>query len=511
VSPIASAIAAAHVLGVVHRDLKPSNVMLARDGSGLVPMLIDFGIAKTFAEGEPAGAGDTRTDATFRPYTPAYAAPEQIAGARTGPWTDVHGLALLFTEIATGRAPYERAEAGLAAIDPQRPTPARFGVDAGAFEPVLARALALRPADRYPDGAAFAAALAEAAAAEGLAPASALVEIRRAARAATGLAPERTEADERTANPASVTIASQRSRSQGSAARNARRRLVVVASVATAVVATGIGATLISLRGEDASPSETTPSPAPAVEPLATLKLGDLESRVGSVVHVISTSEVRDPTVFYGEPYEPSIVTLASYPVPSDEPRARDELRSGLIDALRRSGQDLGLHYAVLFDGPTTLTIRDRDRDRLVRVLDAISAGKRSDRRELLLPSPSDQPPSGSLAALSPSELRGRLTTAGFDILSHTRAGSVELLSIRKIGSAYIGTLKLYRFGANTDAHVEEQLAVARALGRPFSYARSGDVLLVVQGLGGFEAGAALDTALAGLDARVERWSASAK
>jgi hypothetical protein len=46
-------------------------------------------------------------------------------------------------------------DAAAAAFDPQRPTPARHGVDAGAWEPLIARALSLRPADRFADAGDF--------------------------------------------------------------------------------------------------------------------------------------------------------------------------------------------------------------------------------------------------------------------------------------------------------------------------------------------------------------------
>ncbi len=148
VRPLCDALAHAHALGIAHRDLKPSNVMLTT-AEPADPRLIDFGIAKLF-EDDDAGSGSTRTESGRSPYTPAYAAPEQVAGARTGPWTDVHALALLFVELVTGRPPYDDVD-GVGAIDPIRPTPAERGVDVGPLEPVLARALALRPSDRHKD------------------------------------------------------------------------------------------------------------------------------------------------------------------------------------------------------------------------------------------------------------------------------------------------------------------------------------------------------------------------
>jgi serine/threonine protein kinase len=150
---ILEGLAYAHAQGVAHRDLKPQNLMLARDASSrFTPRLIDFGIAKLAAPRDPELSGESLTAGT-PVYTPAYAAPEQVAGARTGPATDVHALGLLFIELLTGHPPYgESGDPHLAIIDAVRPTAARSGIVTGAFEPVIARAVALRSAERFADG-----------------------------------------------------------------------------------------------------------------------------------------------------------------------------------------------------------------------------------------------------------------------------------------------------------------------------------------------------------------------
>jgi hypothetical protein len=102
VAQICEALAYAHARGVVHRDVKPQNVMVDRQG---VVKVMDFGIARLAdadtltAEGELLG-------------TVAYMSPEQAAGHRVGPPTDVYSAGLLLYELLTGENPVRGATAG---------------------------------------------------------------------------------------------------------------------------------------------------------------------------------------------------------------------------------------------------------------------------------------------------------------------------------------------------------------------------------------------------------------
>jgi len=149
--PVFDALAFAHDAGVCHRDIKPSNVMVVKATRGAPGLrVIDFGIAKTDDDLDP-GSGHTATDASLVAFSAAYAAPEQVTRTRTGPWTDVHALALLVTEVLTGARPYGDVQgAGVveAILRSARPTPGRAGVAVGPWEAVLARAMARYPADR---------------------------------------------------------------------------------------------------------------------------------------------------------------------------------------------------------------------------------------------------------------------------------------------------------------------------------------------------------------------------
>ncbi|WP_275410898.1 serine/threonine-protein kinase [Paractinoplanes rishiriensis] len=87
---VAAALAAAHGRGVVHRDVKPANVMVTATGVKLV----DFGISA--AVGEP--------DSVLG--TPAYLAPERLAGGLVRPATDVYALGLLLYLMLAGELPW---------------------------------------------------------------------------------------------------------------------------------------------------------------------------------------------------------------------------------------------------------------------------------------------------------------------------------------------------------------------------------------------------------------------
>ncbi len=146
VRAVALAVGDAHAASVAHRDLKPSNVMLARSAKGFEPRVVDFGIAKVFEAGLSGEEAATRGTLLC---SPDYAAPEQIVGGATGPWTDIHALGLLLTELCVGRPPYSFTGAG--PVAGTRPTPRAFGVDVGELEAVIARAVSLLPSDRFED------------------------------------------------------------------------------------------------------------------------------------------------------------------------------------------------------------------------------------------------------------------------------------------------------------------------------------------------------------------------
>jgi hypothetical protein len=124
------------------------SILLTGGAGAIVPRVLDFGIAKTVSEpGAPSGNTLTREPSAF---TPAYAAPEQVTSSRTGPWTDVHGLALLLVELILVEPGYGTENLLEAAVSPERPTARAWAHRrvAGARAHASARAQGRREAPR---------------------------------------------------------------------------------------------------------------------------------------------------------------------------------------------------------------------------------------------------------------------------------------------------------------------------------------------------------------------------
>lgn len=145
---VAAALVHAHENGVLHLDIKPENVLVSRDGAVKVT---DFGIAALsarFGHGPALGG------------TPGYMPLEQIDGREVSERTDEWAFAALVFEMLAGMNPFAGASEGdsaarIALFDP--PALSSIVPDVPAeLDAVLARALADRPRDRYPDVAAFA-------------------------------------------------------------------------------------------------------------------------------------------------------------------------------------------------------------------------------------------------------------------------------------------------------------------------------------------------------------------
>ena len=145
---------AIHQVGIIHRDLKTPNIV--RDEAGVV-RLMDFGIAKE----ADRNAGFTATGEVMG--TPEYMSPEQCRGERLDFRSDVYSMGIVVYEMFTGRVPFH-GETVMATLLQQLQEPPPLDGPAAArlppsVVPVLRRALAKQPADRYPSAAHLAEAL----------------------------------------------------------------------------------------------------------------------------------------------------------------------------------------------------------------------------------------------------------------------------------------------------------------------------------------------------------------
>ena len=95
--PLLEGLDLVHKAGVLHRDIKPANILIRREDDH--PVLIDFGAAKQeFAQHSKSLA----------PFSPGYAAIEQVAEGRLGAWTDMYGIgAVMWRMVAGGNRAYE--------------------------------------------------------------------------------------------------------------------------------------------------------------------------------------------------------------------------------------------------------------------------------------------------------------------------------------------------------------------------------------------------------------------
>ena len=185
---VVDAVAYAHGQLVVHLDLKPSNILVTANGD---VKLLDFGIARLIDAHEDPDAAARTTLLGARPFTPDFAAPEQLQGEPVSSATDVYALGVLLYVLLSGQHPTAPRDSTLAErlhaashIDPvrlsvavleggagvavERATLANLAAQRDATPPMLARALAgdldnivakaLRkdPKERYPTPAALA-------------------------------------------------------------------------------------------------------------------------------------------------------------------------------------------------------------------------------------------------------------------------------------------------------------------------------------------------------------------
>ncbi|MGQ9351474.1 bifunctional serine/threonine-protein kinase/transporter substrate-binding domain-containing protein [Mycolicibacterium gilvum] len=142
VDQVANGLDAAHRLGLIHRDIKPSNILITDKD---FVYLIDFGLVRTAGEQGLTTAGSTLG-------TLAYMAPERFEGGEVDARSDIYALTCVLYECLTGARPYpaESLEQQIAGhmVSPI-PRPSDVDPRLAAFDEVIAKGMAKKPAKRY--------------------------------------------------------------------------------------------------------------------------------------------------------------------------------------------------------------------------------------------------------------------------------------------------------------------------------------------------------------------------
>jgi YVTN family beta-propeller protein len=151
---VAAGLDAAHARGLVHRDVKPANVLLSSDGH---VYLADFGLTRSAGEGSPQ-------EQPHLSGTLEYVAPEQIDGESPEPAADIYALGGVLYHCLAGEPPFAKdSQMALLWAHFHEPAPSlyeRHPELPQAIDPVIARALAKEPGERYQSGGELAAAAA---------------------------------------------------------------------------------------------------------------------------------------------------------------------------------------------------------------------------------------------------------------------------------------------------------------------------------------------------------------
>ncbi len=158
ISAVADALDYAHQRNLLHRDVKPANILLAHPEAGDQRILLaDFGIARWAND----ISGLTATNMTVG--TVSYAAPEQLMGERLDGRADQYALAATAFHLLTGSPPFQHSNPAVVISQHLSAAPPAIGdqrPELAGLDPVLAKALAKAPADRFERCADFARALA---------------------------------------------------------------------------------------------------------------------------------------------------------------------------------------------------------------------------------------------------------------------------------------------------------------------------------------------------------------
>lgn len=151
---VCAAVAHAHTNLVVHGDIKPDNILVSADG---VAKLLDFGVARL------VDTSHITSGLTAALSTPAYAAPEQLAGRRATTATDIYALGALLYELLSGRPAWQIGDTALSwasrVLNDEPPLPSSLArvsdltpdpaLLRGDLDAIIGKAMRADPAARY--------------------------------------------------------------------------------------------------------------------------------------------------------------------------------------------------------------------------------------------------------------------------------------------------------------------------------------------------------------------------
>lgn len=294
VTRVCEALQYAHANGVIHRDVKPDNIMCCPNGD---VKLTDFGVARIVSSpathiGRPIG-------------TPRYMAPEQWRGDLVEGRADVFALGVILYELVTGCRTFVTTSSSelrdrVLYEEPVAPTLANPELPA-AIDPIVRRAIAREPADRYSSAAELAQALAPFLTDAPSTPADRLGEVVTALRPHT--------ADE----TVSETIVP---RGDPVIAQN---RLLTRALGALGVIAIAMAGLWWTLRPRGSVPPAPRPAEVATAAPVAVPKADETPPAVEATASVVAaTVAASEPTPELATAYREASATLAD-PARSDE------------------------------------------------------------------------------------------------------------------------------------------------------------------------------------------------
>ncbi len=250
---VARALGFAHLRGFVHRDVSPANILFDASDN---PVLTDFGIARAVTR------TSRLTNAGASVGTSHYMSPEQARGGNVDARSDLYSLGAVAYEALTGQPPFDGEDGfAIAYAHVFEPVP-RLPQRLAAWQPLVDRALAKDPADRFPDSEAFVAALEAVGASAGFSIGLPSVRTTGVHEALPRLDPPAAAAAPTVATPAPARLPTPDAAAPGS-------RLLWPAVAAIVLGLGGLGlAAFMGQRGADPAPAPAVPPPPVAALPL---------------------------------------------------------------------------------------------------------------------------------------------------------------------------------------------------------------------------------------------------